>query len=130
MNSIVEISATYNDFQQGRQDLVTADAATTHNVGQFFSDGIRLKFWPDHDPEFKGISFADALRIAGHMARDEQIKDPEACGLCTANNDTILDRLTLWRTQLKQLLGCLNDREWGLVIEDLKVVQKTAISMY
>ncbi|PWI64627.1 hypothetical protein PCL_09486 [Purpureocillium lilacinum] len=91
-------------------------------IGLLLLEGIRLKFWPEHDPQFRETSYAEAARVIRTMVSPQNYY-----GVITPHgHDDVIHVLSSCREQFSALLNCLEEREWELSIDDFKTGRKSA----
>ncbi|PWI63925.1 hypothetical protein PCL_03004 [Purpureocillium lilacinum] len=91
-------------------------------IGLLLLEGIRLKFWPEHDPQFRETSYAEAARVIRIMVSPQNYY-----GVITPHgHGDVIRVVSSCREQFSALLNCLEEREWELSIDDFKTGRKSA----
>lgn len=116
MNLLLEASAnslnaTEEQLNPGTRDMITIQEAC--KSGLLLLMGNRLGFWPEHDRDFRGISFAGAAKTI------RAIGIPGSFCMTTPDGIISVD-LSGCNNQFSVLLGCLESREWKLGIDDFR----------
>lgn len=88
-------------------------------IGLLLLHGHRLKFWPQDEPDFQGISYAEAVTIIHHMI------NPQNCWVMTVEGSVSVGISSSCRGQFLDLFECLEDRNWELTVDGFKTRSQT-----
>ncbi|KAI8721378.1 hypothetical protein NCS52_00585200 [Fusarium sp. LHS14.1] len=112
-------------LQHGSEMGNVATIQEACGIGLLLVMGSRLNFWPQHDADFRGTSYADAAKTTQAMIK------PGRYGVgVTPSGLAELKDLSSCGDQFIALLSCLEDREWELKMDEFKFKARQSDPMF